>query len=81
MATTVMFVNFVMFVRVMRVGGMTTIMIWANDANGLSSLRDARKCTISVLSLGFDEGGRRANERKNSENGIVMVPADHLGQI
>lgn len=80
MATAVMLV-IVVLVRVMRVGVMTTIMIWANDVNGLSSLRDARKCTIIALSLDFDEGGRRAKERKNAENGIVMVAADFLGQM
>lgn len=84
MAATVMLVIFVMLVRVVRVmpvRAMTTIMIRPNDANKLSSLRDARKCTIIALSLDFDEGRRRANERKNAEDGISMVPADFLRQI
>jgi hypothetical protein len=80
MATAVMLV-IVVLVRVMRVGVMATIMIWANDVNGLSSLRHARKCTIIALSLDFDKGGWRANERKNAEDGIVMVAADFLGKM
>jgi hypothetical protein len=78
MTATVMLVMLMVLVRVVR--AMMTVMIWADDPNRLSSLCDARNCTIRILSLDFDKGGRSANEGKDMEE-IVMVPDDILGRL
>jgi len=75
----VVFTVLVMLVRVMGgMRGLITIMIGADDTDSISSFRDARRGTVGVLSLDFDESGRSTNERENAEHGVAMV---FLGDI
>jgi hypothetical protein len=83
LATPVMLVVFTVLVMffVWVMGGMgrlIAIMIGTDDTDSLSSFRDARKGTVGLLSLDFDESGRRTDERENAEHWVVMV---FLGEI